>query len=80
MRSRRGRLMPLICRLSEITDHALSLMDLTPESLDLTPLVHVYKVDIIGLICDIPFLPINEPWALSLLSLDKLSRPRASLT
>lgn len=29
--------MPLI-RLSEITDHALSLMDLTPESVDLTPL------------------------------------------
>jgi hypothetical protein len=41
--------MPFTCRLSEITDHALSLVDLTPESLDLTPLDYSFERKIFNL-------------------------------
>ena len=48
MRLRRGVPMPLICRLSEITDHGLLLLDLTTESMDLTSLGQGRFVQILG--------------------------------
>ena len=48
MRLSRGVPMPLICRLSEITDHSLLLLDLTTESMDLTSLGQGRFVQILG--------------------------------
>ena len=48
MRLSRGVPMPLICRLSEITDHGLLLLDLTTESMDLTSLGQGRFVQILG--------------------------------